>query len=115
LPSFPAQAYKRFGLGEDATPSDFLDARTGNGTKGHVAQEGFWENIAITCHFAGGKLGEIRVHAVDQGFKRPRSQRGRPVLAEEPIASRVIARVEQLSRPFGTIVENRGGTGLIKF
>jgi poly-gamma-glutamate capsule biosynthesis protein CapA/YwtB (metallophosphatase superfamily) len=114
LPSFPAQAYKRFGLGESATPADFLDARTNNGTKGHVAQEGFWENIAVTCYFAGGRLGEIRIHAVDQGFRRPRGQRGRPVLAAEPIASRVIARVEQLSKPFGTKVENRGGTGLIK-
>jgi poly-gamma-glutamate synthesis protein (capsule biosynthesis protein) len=114
LPSFPAQAYKRFGLGHDATPADFLDARTGNGSKGHVAHEGFWENIAVTCHFAGGKLDAIRIHAVDQGFQRPRGQRGRPVLAAEPIASRVVSRVAQLSKPFGTIVENRGGTGLIK-
>ncbi|HWG06088.1 MAG TPA: CapA family protein [Beijerinckiaceae bacterium] len=113
LPSFPAQAYKRFGLAEAATPADFLDARTGNGSKGHVAQEGFWENIAVTCHFSGGSLGEIRIHPIDQGFQRPRSQRGRPVLAAEPIAGRVIARVEQLSRPFGTIVETRGGTGVI--
>ncbi len=81
LPFFPAVAYERFGLGNDATPADFLDARTGNGKKGHVAHAEFWQNFAATCHYRGGKLAEIRIHPVDQGFGRPRGQRGRPVLA----------------------------------
>ena len=45
LPFFPSEAYGRFGLGNDAVPGDFIDTRTGNGTKGHVAQAEFWENI----------------------------------------------------------------------
>src|SRR5690606_34990010 len=35
--AFPAEAYGRFGLGSDATPADFLDARTGSDTRGFPA------------------------------------------------------------------------------
>jgi poly-gamma-glutamate capsule biosynthesis protein CapA/YwtB (metallophosphatase superfamily) len=113
VPFFPATAYERFGLGHDATPSDFLDARTGNGKKGHVAHEDYWRNIAATCHFQGGKLSEIRIHPIDLGFGRPRGQRGRPVLAKGATAEAVLARVDKLSRPYGVKVEIRNGTGIV--
>ena len=113
VPRFPAEAYARFDLGDTATPADFLDARTGNGTKGHVAHAQFWENIAASCHFAGGKLAEIRIHPVDQGFGRPRGQRGRPVLADAEIAARVIERVNNLSKPYGVSVRRRDNAGIV--
>jgi poly-gamma-glutamate capsule biosynthesis protein CapA/YwtB (metallophosphatase superfamily) len=113
VPFFPSVAYERFGLGPDATPADFLDARTGNGKKGHVAHQAYWENIAATCHYQGGKLSEVRIHPVDQGFGRPRGQRGRPVLASGETAAAIIARVDTLSRPYGVTVQNRDGTGIV--
>ena len=114
VPFFPAVAYERFGLGNDATPADFLDARTGNGKKGHVAHADYWQNIAATCHYRGGKLAEIRIHPVDQGFGRPRGQRGRPVLATARAgARRIIERVDRLSRPYGVSVQNRDGVGIV--
>src|SRR5918994_3649651 len=39
---FPADAYERFDLDLKATPSDFLDARTNGGKKGHVAEPAYW-------------------------------------------------------------------------
>jgi len=113
LPFFPAIAYERFGLGNDATPADFLDARTGNGKKGHVAHAEFWQNFAATCHYRAGELAEIRIHPVDQGFGRPRGQRGRPVLATGELAATIIERVERLSRPYGVSVQNRDGVGIV--
>ena len=113
LPFFPSEAYLRFGLGAEATPADFLDARTGNGKKGHVADAGYWENLAATCHYRGGQLAEIRIHPLDQGFGRPRGQRGRPVLADATLAARIIERVDKLSRPYGITVENRDGVGIV--
>jgi poly-gamma-glutamate capsule biosynthesis protein CapA/YwtB (metallophosphatase superfamily) len=110
---FPATAYERFGLGIDATPADFLDARTGGGTKGHVAHQGYWENIAATCHYRAGKLAEIRIHPLDQGFGRSRGQRGRPVLAEAKIGARILERLDRLSRPYGVTVAARDGTGIV--
>ena len=100
-------------MGADATPADFLDARTGNGTKGHVAHADYWENIVATCHYRGGKLAEIRIHPLDQGFGRPRGQRGRPVLANGEMAAKIIARVDRLSAPYGVTVTDRDGVGVI--
>jgi poly-gamma-glutamate synthesis protein (capsule biosynthesis protein) len=113
VPVFPAEAYARFELGGEATPADFLDARTGGGRKGHVAHAQFWENIAVRCRFDGGRLAEIAIHPVDQGFARPRAQRGRPVLAAPEMAERIIGRVARLSAAYGTKVESRGGVGVV--
>lgn len=111
--SFPAEAYARFGLGHDATPTDFLDARTGGGSKGHVAHAGFWENIAVTCEFRSGAAAEIRIHPIEHGFGASLGQRGRPMLASGEIADRVIGRVAELSRMYGVTVSNDNGVGVI--
>jgi poly-gamma-glutamate synthesis protein (capsule biosynthesis protein) len=111
---FPDTAYARFDLGPDATPADFLDARTDGGRKGHPAHAGFWENIVVRVAFRGGKLREIRVHPIDQGFGRPRAQRGRPMLAEGKVAARVLARVKELSALYGTKMQVSKNTGLIR-
>ena len=113
VPLFPSVAYERFDLGNDATPMDFLDARTGNGKKGHVAHSQYWENIVTSCHYKGGKLDEVRIHPIDQGFGRPRGQRGRPVLAKDEVAARVIARMDELSKPYGVSVKNKDGIGIV--
>ena len=112
---FPADAYERFDLDLKATPSDFLDARTAGGKKGHPSDPAYWENMFAVCEFTSGKLREIRIHPIDQGFGRPRPQRGRPVLAEGDVAERVIERVARLSRRYGTKVTARNGIGSIEF
>lgn len=113
LPFFPSDAYGRFGLGPDATPGEFIDARTGCGTKGHVAHAEFWQNIVATCHFDGGKLSMIKILPIDQGYGRTRAQRGRPVLAEGSLAEQIITRVSRLSQPYGVSVKFKDGIGII--
>ena len=97
-----------------ATPSDFLDARTAGGKKGHPAEPAYWENVFAICEFAERKLKEIRIYPIDQGFGRPRPQRGRPLLAEGEVAERVLDRVARLSKRYGTKVAVRNGVGLIE-
>ncbi|MDX1486078.1 MAG: CapA family protein [Alphaproteobacteria bacterium] len=111
---FPDPAYARFGLGPEATPADFLDARTDGGKKGHPAHRGFWENVAVGCEFAKGRLAEVRVHPVDMGFGRPRPQRGRPVLASGAVAKRILGRMARLSKTYGTTMRVERNTGVIK-
>ena len=55
-----------------------------------------------------------KIFPIDQGFGRPRPQRGRPLLAEGEVASRVIERVTRLSRRYGTKVSTRNGVGVIE-
>ena len=111
---FPADAYERFDLDLKATPSDFLDARTNGGKKGHPSDPAYWENMFAVCEFAESSLKEIKIYPIDQGFGRPRPQRGRPVLAEGEVANRVIERVIRLSARYGTKVLNRDGVGVIE-
>jgi poly-gamma-glutamate capsule biosynthesis protein CapA/YwtB (metallophosphatase superfamily) len=111
---FPADAYERFDLDLRATPSDFLDARTAGGKKGHPAEPAYWENMFALCEFDSKKLKEIRIYPIDQGFGRPRPQRGRPVLAEGEVANRVLERVIRLSKRYGTKVTARDGIGIIE-
>jgi poly-gamma-glutamate synthesis protein (capsule biosynthesis protein) len=111
---FPADAYQRFDLDLKATPSDFLDARTNGGKKGHPSDPAYWENMFAVCEFSKSSLKEIRIHPIDQGFGRPRPQRGRPVLADGEVANRVLERVTRLSARYGTKVAARDGWGVIE-
>src|SRR4029077_13927142 len=111
---FPADAYERFDLDLRATPADFLDARTNGGKKGHPSDPAYWENMFAVCKFSKNKLAQIEIYPIDQGFGRPRPQRGRPILAEGEVAKRVIDRVIRLSQRYGTNVVNRNGIGIIE-
>jgi poly-gamma-glutamate synthesis protein (capsule biosynthesis protein) len=111
---FPADAYERFDLDLKATPADFLDARTSGGKKGHPSDPAYWENMFAVCKFSNNKLKEIRVYPIDQGYGRPRPQRGRPLLAKGEVADRVIDRVKRLSRRYGTEIAQQDGVGIVK-
>jgi poly-gamma-glutamate capsule biosynthesis protein CapA/YwtB (metallophosphatase superfamily) len=115
VPYFPADAYERFDLDLYAQPSDFINARTNGGKKGHVAHAGFWENIAAKCVFRKGKLSEIRVHPVVQGFGTPSPQRGRPVLAKKgETGTKILDRMARLSKLYGTQMKVGDNVGVIK-
>ena len=110
----PAYPFDRFGLDARATPADFFDHRTANGTKGHPATPEFWQSMAAVCQFENQALKEIEIYPVDLGFARPRSQRGRPALADEAIGKIILERIARLSAPLGTHVEQRDGRGMIR-
>src|SRR5438094_4803177 len=111
---FPADAYERFDLDLKATPSDFLDARTNGGKKGHPAEPAYWENMFAVCEFSENRLSKIKIYPIDQGFGRPRAQRGRPVLAEGEVANRVLERAQKLSARYSTKVVIHDGIGVIE-
>jgi len=114
VPVFPAESYARFGLDHRATPTDFLDARTGNETRGFPAEREYWQGLGAACEWTGGKLGEVRLHPLDLGAGRSRSQRGRPVLARGEVAQAILARVKRLSAHHGTEVAIEGETAVVK-
>jgi len=114
IDAFPAEAYGRFGLGTDATPAEFLDARTGNDTRGFPASPEFWHGCAAFCDFEAGRLAGLRLLPLDLGHGRPRAQRGRPMQAHGDTASRILDRITRLSQPFGTVIEQRDGIGHVQ-
>ncbi|HVA14192.1 MAG TPA: CapA family protein [Stellaceae bacterium] len=108
VPVFPAEAYARFGLDDNATPTDFLDARTGNETRGFPASPEYWHGIAAMCDFRGGKLARLDLHPLDLGHGTSRAQRGRPMLAQGKTAAAILDRVRRLSERYGAAVAIEG-------
>lgn len=113
VPFIPAEAYERFDLPFDATPADLFDGRTANDKKGFPAYPGYWESFVPVCEYRGGKLAEIRLLPTDLGYGQPRYQRGRAVLADPKLGTKILERVQRLSEPFGTKITIMDGLGII--
>ena len=112
--SIPAESYARFGLPPEATPADFFEARTHNDTRGFPASPEFWEAVAASCEFRGGRLAALRLHPLDLGFGTKRSERGRPLIARGTKAKRILERVQHLSRHHNTSIVIEGETAVVK-
>ncbi|MAF47232.1 MAG: CapA family protein [Rhodospirillales bacterium] len=111
--SVPVESFGRFDLGHDATPADFLDARSAGGKKGFGAHLNYWHSIFSVCRFAGGGLNAVELYPLDLGFGLSRSQRGRPVIAGGGMAKEVLERTRALSEFYGTQIEIRDGVGYL--
>ena len=109
----PAEAYSRYGLWHDATPSDFYDLRYPTEAGGSPSQALGWQQTFAKCVYAGGSLKEVRLYPVDLGHDRPISQRGRPVLADEGSGPSILARIAQMSSKYGTDIQVTDGYGVI--
>ena len=110
----PDEAYRRFKLGYDDTPGDFMDTRSGGGARAFAADPVFWQSVVAVCNYAGGGLKEIVLYPINMGFGRPIPQRGRPVLAEGQIAQQTLKWLQDVSKPFGTEITIDGDVGLIR-
>jgi poly-gamma-glutamate synthesis protein (capsule biosynthesis protein) len=104
----PHESYRRFDLGHEAGPADFLDARTGNDSRGFPASREYWESVVADVEFRGGALAAVRLVPIDLGFGRRRAERGRPVLASGDAARNAIGRMADLSARYGTAMDSSG-------
>ncbi|MDP2856365.1 MAG: CapA family protein, partial [Bacillota bacterium] len=104
----PAGYYEQMGLGPGSTPADAYDARSDKGRRGRPADRAFWEAVLARVTFRSGKLEAVELYPVEVGFGRPRSQRGRPVLASGQAAEDILAKMDRLSRLFGVRVDAEG-------
>ena len=110
----PALNYESVGLGPDATPADFYDKRSEKDTRGFPGDSVYWQSVVAECRFEERKLDQITLHPIDMGHSKPRSQRGRPVLAKGPVMRVALDRMRRLSRRFGTEVEIKKDVGVIR-
>ena len=113
LDFFPAENYEPLGLGPDAMPADFNDRRYQNDTTGFPVDEKIWLSVVAFPAFRAGKLDKIELWPITLGQKKPRSQRGRPVLAEGAVAQQILQHLADLSAPYGTKIAIQNGRGAI--
>lgn len=110
----PDDNMRRYGLGWEATPADFYDARSANGTRGQTIEPIRWQSTMALLSYKGHHLQEIELRPVDVGYGRLRAQRGRPLLAEGETACQILDRIQKFSQPFGTPICLEGDKAVIR-
>lgn len=110
----PAENYEQYGLGPEALPADFYDARSDHDRRSFPADSLNWESVAAFVLFDGHRrLTEITLQPLSLGFRQPRTVRGRPRLADPVLGKEIIERLAALSAPFGTEIRYQDGIGVV--
>ena len=109
----PAMNYESVKLTAESTPADFYDRRSEDDTRGFPGNSIYWHSVVARCRFESRKLKAITLHPIDLGHDKPRSQRGRPILADGRTRRVALDRVRRLSRQFGVEVKIEDGVGVV--
>jgi poly-gamma-glutamate capsule biosynthesis protein CapA/YwtB (metallophosphatase superfamily) len=113
----PADARIGYGASLDALAGDVYDSRfkvddKGQPTTGFPTGAQWYESVVALSEFEGDQLVELRLYPIELGWKEPRSQRGTPRLAPEPLGRQIVDHLAELSRPFGTEIRYENGVGV---
>src|SRR5262249_51982188 len=98
--AFPLEVYEQQGMPLSSTTADLYDAVTG-----YQKQPFFWESVVARFTFSDGELATSELHPITIGPGLPRSRRGTPMLTDVGEGTRILSRLDTLSRPFGTAVK----------
>lgn len=118
----PADFYERYKLDPySGTPADAYDARQKApprpgypARKWFTEEEKYWISVIPHMTFEGDRLTELKLHPIELGQAKPRSQRGRPILAEPELAAKILRIIKKLSKPYGTEITVEDGVGVVE-
>ena len=109
----PYDNYAAYDLGDNAHVADFNDERYEKDTKGFPALRENWESIVALPTFRDGKLSRLALYPITLGFGHPPHLRGRPLFADRKLSEKIINDLRELSQPYGTGIDFRGGIGIV--
>jgi poly-gamma-glutamate capsule biosynthesis protein CapA/YwtB (metallophosphatase superfamily) len=111
----PPENYEPLGMRPEsgAGVGDFNDRRSNNDTIGFPADQRVWESVIAMPRFVGKRLTELKLYPISLGYKKPRPQRGWPMLATPELGRKIIDDLKKFSAPFGTNIEFRDGVGIV--
>jgi poly-gamma-glutamate capsule biosynthesis protein CapA/YwtB (metallophosphatase superfamily) len=110
----PSENYEPFELGTDAGVADFNDRRYDNDRTGFPADREIWESVVALPRWQGKRLVDLALHPISLGFGKPRTERGRPLLADAATGRKILDDLIQRSAPFGTRISVRDGIGYVE-
>jgi poly-gamma-glutamate capsule biosynthesis protein CapA/YwtB (metallophosphatase superfamily) len=112
----PPENYAPLGMTLEAGAGvgDFNERRSNNDTTGFPADPRIWESVIAMPRFSGKKLTELKLYPITLGYKKPRPQRGWPMLASPELGKKIIDDVVQFSTPFGTAIDFKDGVGIVR-
>jgi poly-gamma-glutamate capsule biosynthesis protein CapA/YwtB (metallophosphatase superfamily) len=108
-----------YGLGEFIRQRD-VDGLSGLGDLRRDACDGCpfpakHESFIAISEFSGGRLEEVRLHPVELRYAAERmAHRGIPGIAPPETGQRILARLQDLSAPYGTTITIQGNIGIIR-
>ena len=73
-----------------------------------------FESVITASTFEGGRVSEIRLYPIELRQENRLANRGVPRLAPPETADRILERLQELSAPFGTIIEIEDHVGVIR-
>lgn len=118
----PADFYERYDLDPFKSPvSEAYDARQKakpkpgrRKYKWFTEDKKYWVSFVPQITFQGDEVEEVRLHPIELGFGEPRSIRGRPRLAQGEEGEHILRRLQELSKPYGTIIRIEDGVGYLQ-
>jgi poly-gamma-glutamate synthesis protein (capsule biosynthesis protein) len=99
---------------EIAWPSDVDPDETLQQQSLDFAEDVWWESLAAVITFESDAVTRIELHPVDLGVGLPRLQRGIPRKANGALGEKILGRLAQLSRQFGTSLHVEAGIGVVE-
>ena len=112
IPFGPEDFFSKHGLTSNATMHDLFAARSKGFTRGLQAKPVMFEAIIPYWEMQDGKLVKLELAPVELGFDLPRSQKGRPRLAQNDA---ILQRLKKMSAPYGTRMEINGNRAIVIF
>lgn len=109
----PPENYEPFGMPRNSGVADFNDERTALGTTGFPADPMIFESVVAMPTFERDRLVSLVLHPISLGYGQPRARRGRPVLADPVLATKILDDLRRFSSPWGTTITLRDGTGVV--
>jgi len=118
----PADFYERYKLDPySGKVSQAFDARQKAPPRpGHQVHkwftddEKYWISVTPRMEFEGDRLRELKLYPIELGQDKPRSQRGRPVLADEKMGAKILGVIKKLSEPYGTNITVKDNVGVVE-
>ena len=92
----------------------FPHSQCGRSRPNTIVNRLLWESMMAEPTFDSARqLISVRVYPLELGYKRPRPDRGRPYPASPEASQRIVARLSELSAPFGVTATLEQGVGVL--
>jgi len=109
----PLDDFENVGVDPATGVAGLNDARYDHDRRGFPADPLVWESVVAVPRFRDRALEGLELYPVSLGFGQPRTERGRPMLADEALGRKIIGDLQRLSEPFGTKIEYHDGVGVV--
>lgn len=107
----PLENYVDYGLGGGSEMGDFMARK--HEVEGYAKNQAFWESVLAEVRWNGKALASVTLHPITLWQGERTIDRGRPTLVEPEHGRKIIGRLAELSRAYGTEIEWRDTVGVV--